>query len=108
MARVTLDTSRMADWASFHDECQRAFGFPEFYGRNMDAWIDCLSSLRDHPQMTRFMLAAGEKLEIEVPNAPVLDQRVPELMKALVECSAFVNLRYVELGEEPALALVFL
>ena len=108
MARVTLDTSRVADWASFHDECQRAFGFPGFYGRNMDAWIDCLTSLRENPGMTRFMLTPGEKLEIEVPDAHGFSERAPELMNALVECSAFVNRRYLEFGEEPALALVLM
>ncbi|HEY4646882.1 MAG TPA: barstar family protein, partial [Steroidobacteraceae bacterium] len=43
-----VDGSRIHDWASFHDEFNRTFAFPDFYGRNMDAWIDCMSSL-DEP-----------------------------------------------------------
>jgi RNAse (barnase) inhibitor barstar len=40
----------ISDWKSFHAEFRRVFGFPEFYGHNMDAWIDCMTSL-DEPQM---------------------------------------------------------
>ncbi len=44
---VTLSTEHITDWETFHAECARVFGFPQFYGRNMNAWIDCLSYLHD-------------------------------------------------------------
>ena len=47
--RVIIDTARINDWDSFHTIFAEAFGFPGFYGRNMDAWIDCLTSL-DTPE----------------------------------------------------------
>jgi len=33
----------ITDWASFHDVFMHTLGFPDFYGRNMDAWIDCMT-----------------------------------------------------------------
>ncbi|MDG3003854.1 barstar family protein [Paludisphaera mucosa] len=40
MQLVKLDTRRITDWDAFHDAFAEAFGFPEFHGRNMNAWID--------------------------------------------------------------------
>ena len=39
---VEIDTARITDWGTFHDVFAEAFGFPDFCGRNMDAWIDCI------------------------------------------------------------------
>ena len=38
MKRIHIDTARIKDWDSFHNVFAEAFGFPGFYGRNMDAW----------------------------------------------------------------------
>jgi RNAse (barnase) inhibitor barstar len=43
MAIVRIDGTKITDWASFHIVCKEAFGFPSFYGENMDAFIDCLT-----------------------------------------------------------------
>ena len=64
MARVSIKTEVIQDWTSFHEEFKRAMGFPDFYGMNMDAWIDCLTYLYDGDGMSRFHLAAGEMLLI--------------------------------------------
>ncbi len=37
MGVVTIDTRRITDWETFHDVFAEVFGFPEFYGRNMEA-----------------------------------------------------------------------
>ena len=37
---VSVDCARIHDWNSFHDEFATVFGFPDFYGRNMNAWIE--------------------------------------------------------------------
>jgi RNAse (barnase) inhibitor barstar len=41
---VAIPVSEIDDWESFHSVFQRELGFPAFYGRNMNAWIDCLIS----------------------------------------------------------------
>ena len=45
MKMVKIDCSLIKDWESFHQCFREGFGFPAFYGNNMNAWIDCMSSL---------------------------------------------------------------
>ena len=33
----------LKDWERFHDFFANTFEFPGYYGRNMDAWNDCMS-----------------------------------------------------------------
>jgi RNAse (barnase) inhibitor barstar len=108
VAEVVLDGERITDWASFHAECQRAFGFPAFYGANMNAWIDCLTYLYDGDGMSRLVLQPGEQLHIRLRRADALRRREPEILQALVECTEATNRRYREAGEPPALALELL
>jgi hypothetical protein len=108
VANVSLNTKQINDWNSFHLLCKEAFGFPDFYGMNMDAWIDCLTYLDEEDEMSRFLLARGEMLHIEILDTEDFNSRLPELFDALVECSAFVNRRYVEFGKSPVLSLLFL
>jgi len=106
MSSVTLDGRRIANWEAFHDECQAVFGFPDFYGRNMDAWIDCLGGLRDGDGMTKFTLLPADMLRIEVLHADFLRREAPEILEALEECAAEVNERCIESGQRPPLSLL--
>jgi hypothetical protein len=108
MAVVRLNTEQITDWASFHLVCKEAFGFPDFYGANMNAWMDCLSYLKEGDGLTKFTLAEDEKLFIEVTNTADFNSRRPEILGALIECSAFLNNRYLEDNETAKLALIFL
>jgi hypothetical protein len=105
LAEVVLDGQRITDWESFHAICREAFGFPDFYGANMDAWIDCLTYLYDGDGMSRFVLQPGEQLHIRVRNRAALRRCQPEILNALVESTEFTNRRYRDAGEAPALAL---
>jgi hypothetical protein len=108
MANVRIDTKQITDWESFHQLCKEQFGFPDFYGMNMNAWIDCLTSLDEDDGMSRFHLARGEMLHIEVSDTENFNSRLPEVFVALVECSAFVNRRYIDDKNSPVLSLLFL
>jgi hypothetical protein len=109
MATVLIDGRAITDGESFHAAFKEAFGFPDFYGRNMDAWIDCVSSLDcEESGLSRLTIGAGERVFIEFTGTEAFNSRTPELFDALVECSAFVNERYVGRGKLPAIALVFL
>ncbi len=105
---VEIDGSRILDWDSFHDVFAEAFGFPDFYGRTMDAWIDCLTSL-DSPQdgMTRIQVEPGHVAVLQLNHLEQFAERCPEQYAALVECAAFINWRRIEQGEEPVIALSF-
>lgn len=39
--RIELDGARMTSREEAHSEIARAFGFPEYYGGNWDAFADC-------------------------------------------------------------------
>ncbi|HCY62268.1 MAG TPA: barnase inhibitor [Oxalobacteraceae bacterium] len=106
MAHVRLDGAAIIDWPSFHAQCKEAFGFPDFYGNNLDAWVDCLSYLRDDDGMTRFRLAENEVLEIELAQSDALRQHAPELLEEVAFCIEGINERYTDYGEKPALKLV--
>lgn len=106
MASVRLDGAAIRNWPSFHDQCRTKFGFPDFYGRNMDAWIDCLSTLRDRDGMSAFALAPEEKLQIEIIDSAILQREAPRILDTVLDCVDAVNERYAENGEKPALELL--
>ena len=69
MQLVKLDTRRITDWATFHTEFAEVFGFPAFYGRNMDAWIDCMAYLDDpSAEMTRIHAPAGGVVALQLDH----------------------------------------
>jgi hypothetical protein len=43
MPVVDVPLTKIADWESFHMTFAATLGFPGFYGRNMNAWIDSLT-----------------------------------------------------------------
>ena len=46
---VHLDTSTVGDKAGFLDRAAKAFGFPDYFGRNWDALGDSLGDIDDDP-----------------------------------------------------------
>ncbi|WP_057923218.1 barstar family protein [Lysobacter capsici] len=99
---VTVDAEDITDADSFHSVFASAFGFPDFYGRNMNAWIDCPTSLDDPDAgMSAVHVRRDESLILDVEHAHGLEQRCPRLFAAMVECAAFVNWRRIEVGLPP-------
>lgn len=105
MPVATLNGRTLTTWDGFHRASREAFGFPDFYGNNLSAWIDCMSGLRDDDQMTRFHLEDDAVLEIVVDWSGTLAKAAPEILRALQECVAEVNLRCAEAGQSPVLTL---
>jgi len=102
---IRVDLAPIADWPSFHDAFAAAFGFPDFYGRNMNAWIDCMTNL--DTEFSSVRVAPGELVTLELVGMKDFKQRCPEQYDALVECAAFVNWRRRELGHAPILVMSF-
>ena len=83
---VTIAADQITDWESFHSVFQKILGFPEFYGRNMDAWIDCMSCLDDPTsKMSAISMNAGELLMLLIDNAPDFVNRCPEQCTELMK-----------------------
>ena len=108
LTMVRVDANLISDWQTFHSVFAEKFGFPSFYGRNMDAWVDCLSYLDDpSAEMSSIHVQNGQTLSLVIDNAQSFKHRCPEQFEALVECAAFVNWRIVAAGGTPLLALAF-
>jgi hypothetical protein len=104
---VDIFVDRVVDWDSFHDVFQERLGFPDFYGRNLNAWIDCLTSADQQGHgMTTTTVSPGEILTHMIKDAADFQARCPEQYSALLECAAFVNYRRAEVGEPPVIALL--
>lgn len=89
---------------------ERVLGFPDFYGRNMNAWVDCLTSadaLGDGMVGANVVAAEGDVLTLALEDPASFASRCPEQYEAVIECSALVNWRRLEVGERPILALPF-
>ncbi|MYM29724.1 Barstar (barnase inhibitor) [Duganella sacchari] len=105
MATAELNGAAIKDFDSFHAACKTAMGFPDTYGNTMDAWVDCLSYLRDDDSMSKFRLKPNEVLEIVILDAPAMQAAVPDIVEEITYCVAGLNERYEDYGEKPALKL---
>jgi RNAse (barnase) inhibitor barstar len=93
MKIIKINTDKISDWDSFHDTFKNDFGFPNYYGRNMDAWIDCMDDF------------LTEVTVIDFGNCQGLKIKCPEIIESICECSAFINYRRIDLGENPVLII---
>jgi catechol 2,3-dioxygenase-like lactoylglutathione lyase family enzyme len=105
---VHVDTSDIVDWDSFHNAFAHLFGFPDFYGRNMNAWIDCMTALDAREEgLTTVHVECGDVLTLALHGVDDFSKRCPEIFEALIDCVAFVNCRRLERGDPAVLTLSF-
>ena len=62
---IEIPVSEISDWDTFHDVFAAALGFPDFYGRNMDAWIDCLTYADEDDGMRSVVVPPGDVLTLQ-------------------------------------------
>ena len=93
----------MRDWQGFHDEFARAFGFPDFYGRNMDAWIDCMTNLDE--AFSAFHVDVGDLVVVEVSDYETFYEKHRDISSEMYECAAIVNARRIKMGSAPILLM---
>ncbi|MDP1726190.1 MAG: barstar family protein [Bacteroidota bacterium] len=104
--RISINADLITDWNSFHDIFKMTLGFPDFYGRNMNAWIDCMTDI-DTPEngMTKVWIKKTDTLVIEIRNSESFKERCNDIYTALLECAAFVNYRKIESNEQAMIAI---
>jgi predicted N-formylglutamate amidohydrolase len=107
--RIRLETKGVTDRESFFTVFSELMGFPDFFGRNWDAWIDCMRSV-DAPDegLSQVTVAPGELLHIEIVDAEEFAHRAPELFQHFMDCTAFVNQSRQQMGRPPVLSLILL
>ncbi|MGN6105046.1 MAG: barstar family protein [Kofleriaceae bacterium] len=106
---IVIDADLIYDWDSFHSVFAKTCGFPGYYGRNGNAWIDCMRSF-DHgsdAQVTTATCDPGEVVTLHIEGATAFATRCPEQYQFLVEGTAFINWARLERGEPSLLALAF-
>ena len=65
MRSCVLDGAKINDKGMLHDILADALGFPEWYGRNLDALYDCLT---DTGEETQIVIENPELLECHLGN----------------------------------------
>ena len=106
LATFEIDGDEITDAATFHDVFARVFDFPEFYGRNMDAWNDCMSDLHGPEALSGHHLTDREPIDIQLLNTEDFAERCPDVFRSFVGGTAFVNRLYEERGEQVRIALI--
>lgn len=97
MIKHRIDGRDLIDWEQFHDLFAKVFEFPSYYGRNMDAWNDCMS---DYCYSERLV-------SLQVDNASEFKRLNPEAFESLIGCAAFINWRSTSKGGDPLIALSY-
>lgn len=93
MKIINIDMTEVSDWHSFHMKFKELFSFPDYYGMNMNAWIDCMDDLVNEPTLLNF------------GDCHSADSIQSEMITAVLECTAFVNFRKVEDNTTPQLLI---
>ena len=96
MTRISVNGATIVDWPSFHDEFNRTFRFVDGYGRNRDAWIDCMTDLHGPKALSGLRLPAGEQIEIVLNGSAAMAKSYPELFAELLRLVRYANNLYAE------------
>ncbi|MCI0444322.1 barstar family protein [bacterium] len=107
MAKFSIDLHNIKDWESFHSVFASELKFFDGYGRNMDAWIDCMSDFHGENSLSGHHLSAGELIELEFEHTDDFAKRLPTILQELIQCTAFVNQRYRKWSNQEYIALIF-
>lgn len=104
---VDIDLTNVRSWDAFHSAFASALGFMDGYGRNMNAWIDCLTYVDEDEGTSSVVLEPGDVLTLQVRGARALRATCPDIYAAFIDSAAFVNWRRIEVGERAILALSY-
>lgn len=104
---VSIDFGDIKDWEAFHSVFFEVMGFPEFYGRNMDAWIECMSYVDDTDAgMSTVTVEPEESLEMVILGVEEAIKTCPDVFQGFMECVAFVNHRFIDSNSSVRLKVV--
>lgn len=106
MIKLSVDFSKVKTVDDFHNKMKELFGFPDFYGKNYHALIDCLSSLR-YPDdgMTEIHINKDEYILLEI-NDVKYRQNNCDVINSLFSAIQCVNYRCKQMGDNPSILLL--
>ena len=104
---VRIDARRLIDSTGLHATLAEAFGFPPYYGNNLNALIDCLTCL-DDPEagMSRVQVFPGQVVLLVVEHVGDASGSAAQVAD-LLDAVAFVNWRRLEQSQPPVLAVAY-
>ena len=101
---IRFASGELCDWASFHDASAEKFGFPDYYGRNRDAWIDCMRGDDLEPGYP-VDDASIDILLVELPNSHGVSGEMKDVCEFLYSGFATVNHVRRKEGRRPLFVL---
>ncbi|MEY3445079.1 MAG: hypothetical protein RLZZ519_3360 [Bacteroidota bacterium] len=102
---VLVDLSGVESKAQLHSVLKNCLGFPDFYGANFYALIDCMSSFRyPEDEMTTIVLQEDEVLLMEIRN---FSPEMKDLVTMIVYAVQAVNERARSRGRISSILLTF-
>jgi Barstar (barnase inhibitor) len=105
---IRIDARRLKDAAALHTTLGDAFGFFEGYGKNLDALVDCLTSLdNSKAALSRAQVFPGQIVLLVIEHTQGLNPAAAAQVKSLTDVVAFVNWRRWENKQPPILALAY-
>ena len=106
-AIIRIDGRAIVDRDSSRTSFSSAFGFPDLHGRDLSAWIDCMTDLdASGTGMTRLHVDHGQVPGLVIDHADAMKTHCPDSLEALLECAAFVNRHRIDPDGSAVLAVV--
>ncbi|MCW2256046.1 hypothetical protein M2263_002137 [Providencia alcalifaciens] len=104
LIKLNIDFNNIKNVDDFHMTMKILFGFPDFYGKNFSAFIDCLSSLRlPEDGMTSIHIKNDECILLEIFNInSIPDDLLHDFLLSIQE----INRRCAIFGEEASILLL--
>ncbi|HCT5824016.1 TPA: barstar family protein [Citrobacter sedlakii] len=104
MITLSIDFKGISSESELHDKFKQLFGFPDFYGKNFHAFVDCLTSLRIPEEgMTSINIKQDEYILLEVGN---INQLSDDLKHNFLLSIQDVNSRSILFGEKASILLL--
>lgn len=104
---VTIDFGKIKDWKSFHKVFAEVMGFPNFYGNNNNAWIDCMSYIDDKDAgMSKVTVTPSESLSIIVSGTENAIETTSEVFLGFIEIVSIVNQRFIDSNTKTRVEIV--
>ncbi len=83
-----IDFTNVKSHLQVHEIIKEALDFPDYYGKNWDAFWDCLTDM------------AGRPVHIEIHGLDVLEEKFPGTAETLLECLTdfkhYANDKYID------------
>jgi hypothetical protein len=106
LKEIEIDFSNINDLNQMHEVLKEKFGFPDFYGKNVNALIDCWSELRDIGEVDETMCDFNlEKEDTLLIITKKLSHKKDIIVNHLIVAIEAVNKREISRGNKYSIIL---